>query len=56
MRTVNREAHRTSEYELGNLIIRRGQPFDLTVHLDRPYQPEEDDVVFKFVTGRVLHL
>ncbi|XP_064610806.1 protein-glutamine gamma-glutamyltransferase K-like isoform X2 [Liolophura sinensis] len=51
MRTINREAHRTSEYELGNLIIRRGQPFELTVHLDRPYQPEEDDVVFKFVTG-----
>ena len=52
LRTSNRQAHRTSDYEIPNLIIRRGQQFDLSITFDRPFSIKQDEVVLKFVTGR----
>ncbi|XP_072479504.1 protein-glutamine gamma-glutamyltransferase K [Notamacropus eugenii] len=37
----NRREHHTEEYEYDDLIIRRGQPFLLTVSLSRPYSSSD---------------
>ena len=47
----NRKAHRTEDYEHEQLIIRRGQEFEVTVKFNREYKPESDVVVLQFVTG-----
>ena len=47
----NREAHRTDDYEVQELIIRRGQTFDITVTFNREYNPQDDIVIVQFVTG-----
>lgn len=47
----NREAHKTDDYELQELILRRGQAFDVTVTFNRDYNPEDDIIVIQFVTG-----
>ena len=47
----NRVAHRTDDYEMQELIVRRGQTFDVTVTFDRGYNPEVDIIVVQFVTG-----
>lgn len=49
----NREAHKTDDYELQELILRRGQAFDVTVTFNRDYNPEDDILVIQFVTGAV---
>lgn len=48
----NRKAHRTEDYEHEQLIIRRGQEFEVTVKFNREYKPDSDVVVLQFVTGR----
>ncbi|XP_029637138.1 protein-glutamine gamma-glutamyltransferase K isoform X3 [Octopus sinensis] len=50
-RNVNRYGHRTNQYELPNLILRRGQPFEIHIVFDRNFVPSEDTIVLKFVTG-----
>lgn len=50
-RPRNREAHHTSEYEVPNLIIRRGQPFDISIDFQRDYVKGVDHITLKFVTG-----
>lgn len=47
----NREAHKTDDYEAEQLIIRRGQTFDVTVTFNREYKPDSDVIVLQFVTG-----
>ncbi|XP_074644521.1 coagulation factor XIII A chain-like [Tubulanus polymorphus] len=47
----NRTAHHTSEYELENLIIRRGQSFSLTTTFDRDFDKTKDKVILQFVTS-----
>lgn len=47
----NREAHKTDDYEIQELILRRGQVFDVTVTFNRDYNPEDDILVVQFVTG-----
>jgi len=47
----NRKAHRTDDYELQELIIRRGQVFDVTVTFTRDYNPDNDVTVVQFATG-----
>lgn len=49
--TENREAHKTDDYEAQQLIIRRGQIFDVTVTFNREYQPDSDVIILQFVTG-----
>ena len=62
--TENANFHRTSKYELtqdrtegdrhhaAQLVVRRGQPFDVTVKLDRPFDKERDDVKLIFTVGK----
>jgi len=47
----NRKAHKTDDYEAENLIIRRGQAFDVTVTFNREYERDTDVIVLQFVTG-----
>ena len=49
----NREAHKTDDYEIQELILRRGQVFDVTVTFNRDYNPGDDILVVQFVTGFV---
>lgn len=50
-RRKNRQAHKTSDYEIQNLIIRRGQQFDISITFDRAFSCQDDELVLKFVTG-----
>ena len=52
----NRMAHRTDDYESEELIIRRGQEFQVTVTFDRVYRPESDQIILQFATGLLAHL
>ena len=36
------------------LVVRRGQPFDVTIQFDRNYNKEKDDLKLIFDTGKVL--
>lgn len=47
----NRLAHKTDNYEAEQLIIRRGQKFDVTVTFNREYKPDIDVIVLQFVIG-----
>ncbi|KAJ7313166.1 hypothetical protein JRQ81_004440 [Phrynocephalus forsythii] len=47
----NRRNHHTDEYEYDNLIIRRGQPFDMKLQFRQDYEPENHRVCLEFVTG-----
>ena len=47
----NRKAHGTEDYEHEQLIIRRGQEFEVTVTFNREFKPDSDVVVLQFVTG-----
>lgn len=49
-------AHRTDDYESEELIIRRGQEFQVTVTFDRVYRPESDQIILQFATGLLAHL
>ncbi|BFZ19168.1 hypothetical protein BsWGS_22207 [Bradybaena similaris] len=50
-RTQNREAHHTAEYEAPNLIIRRGQSFNINIEFNRSYIKGQDSISLKFITG-----
>lgn len=52
-KTENREAHKTDEYEIKNLILRRGQVFDVTATFNREYLPQSDVITLQFVAGNV---
>ena len=52
----NREAHKTDDYEIQELILRRGQAFDVTVTFNRDFNQEDDILVVQFVTGVVYSL
>ena len=47
----NRKAHRTDDYEIQELIIRRGQTFEITVTFNREYNAKDDVIIVQFVTG-----
>ncbi|XP_078475656.1 LOW QUALITY PROTEIN: coagulation factor XIII A chain-like [Lampetra planeri] len=49
---ANRARHRTSDYEVDNLVLRRGEPFDLQLKLNRPYDPREDKIRLELQIGR----
>lgn len=53
----NRKAHKTDEYEIKKLILRRGQAFNVTVTFNRefsPQAPQADVIILQFVTGNVV--
>ncbi|XP_044310848.1 protein-glutamine gamma-glutamyltransferase 2 [Varanus komodoensis] len=48
----NNQAHRTSEMGSQQLIVRRGQPFRITLHFSgRPYEEGVDKLTFNVETG-----
>uniref|UniRef100_A0A6I8P7F2 protein-glutamine gamma-glutamyltransferase n=1 Tax=Ornithorhynchus anatinus TaxID=9258 RepID=A0A6I8P7F2_ORNAN len=48
----NCRRHHTEEMALGRLVVRRGQPFSITLHFgNRGFQPETDRLVFVAETG-----
>ncbi|GAB5572749.1 protein-glutamine gamma-glutamyltransferase K isoform X1 [Prionailurus iriomotensis] len=46
----NRREHHTDEFEYDELILRRGQPFDMVLHLSRPYE-SSDHVALELLIG-----
>ncbi|XP_020347002.2 coagulation factor XIII A chain [Oncorhynchus kisutch] len=48
---VNKRQHTTHLYATDNLIVRRGQEFQLKVTFDRPYKPSDDQFAVEFVIG-----
>ncbi|XP_044172824.1 protein-glutamine gamma-glutamyltransferase K-like isoform X1 [Acropora millepora] len=48
----NRKAHRTDDYDFQQLIIRRGQVFDVTVTFNRDYRPADDVILVQLATGK----
>ncbi|KAL5022509.1 hypothetical protein ScPMuIL_001664 [Solemya velum] len=52
-RSINRYEHRTSDYEIPNLILRRGKAFEIKINFDLPFNEDHDEITLKFVTGRV---
>ncbi|KAJ8303349.1 hypothetical protein KUTeg_019745 [Tegillarca granosa] len=61
--TKNTETHHTSDYSitepsyrrdgpLPQLVVRRGQPFDVTLELTRPYDSKKDDLKLIFEFGK----
>nr|XP_016852481.1 PREDICTED: protein-glutamine gamma-glutamyltransferase K [Anolis carolinensis] len=47
----NRRSHHTNEYEYENLIIRRGQPFDMKLQFRQPYDPDDHRICLEFLVG-----
>lgn len=48
----NRKAHKTDEYKVETLFLRRGQVFDVTVKFSRDYNPKNDVMTLVFITGK----
>ncbi|XP_043978494.1 protein-glutamine gamma-glutamyltransferase E-like isoform X1 [Gambusia affinis] len=48
---TNNNQHRTSEISVKELIVRRGQTFQLTLRLARPFRPTFDQLTMTAVTG-----
>uniref|UniRef100_A0A8C3F1Q9 Transglutaminase N-terminal domain-containing protein n=1 Tax=Chrysemys picta bellii TaxID=8478 RepID=A0A8C3F1Q9_CHRPI len=48
---ANRRAHHTDEFEYDELIVRRGQPFDIRLQLRQPYDPELHRVCLELLVG-----
>lgn len=47
----NRREHHTDEFEYDELILRRGQPFNMVLHLSRPYE-SSDHVALELLIGQ----
>ncbi|XP_066130242.1 protein-glutamine gamma-glutamyltransferase Z [Saccopteryx bilineata] len=47
----NNKAHHTQEMDLKRLIVRRGQPFTLQLHFNRPFHLGTDHITFVAETG-----
>ncbi|XP_073239325.1 coagulation factor XIII A chain-like [Porites lutea] len=47
----NRRSHHTDKYEHSNLIVRRGQSFDVTVTFNRAYDARRDVITLQFAVG-----
>ncbi|XP_014842235.1 PREDICTED: coagulation factor XIII A chain isoform X2 [Poecilia mexicana] len=48
---TNKTDHRTSLYHCDNLIVRRGQEFQIKITFSRAYKPNEDKFAVEFVIG-----
>ncbi|XP_071489677.1 protein-glutamine gamma-glutamyltransferase K-like [Diadema antillarum] len=51
LQEANRKAHHTDEYEMDQLILRRGQTFNLSVTFDRPYNSAKDTLSLELLMG-----
>uniref|UniRef100_A0A3B5LR85 Coagulation factor XIII, A1 polypeptide b n=1 Tax=Xiphophorus couchianus TaxID=32473 RepID=A0A3B5LR85_9TELE len=48
---TNKTDHRTNLYHCDNLIVRRGQEFQIKIAFSRAYKPNEDKFAVEFVIG-----
>ena len=61
----NAKHHHTDKYEVTEwrtdpsgrslapqLVVRRGEPFDILIKFDRPYDTYKDDIKLVFTTGK----
>ena len=48
---ANQKTHHTDEYDVAELILRRGQDFVMTIRLDQPFDAKRDILTLQFVTG-----
>ncbi|XP_069769618.1 coagulation factor XIII A chain-like isoform X2 [Narcine bancroftii] len=53
---VNRTQHHTESYDCNYLIVRRGQPFQITIMTNRPYKAEKDKLWIELLIGRYPNL
>lgn len=54
---ANGRDHHTADLCQQRLVVRRGQPFRLTLHFEgRNYEASVDSLTFSVVTGKCLHL
>ncbi|XP_060706293.1 coagulation factor XIII A chain-like [Hemiscyllium ocellatum] len=49
---INRRQHHTALYDCSNLIVRRGQPFQVTITVNRAIDLEKDRLWIEFLIGR----
>ena len=47
----NRFLHHTKQYEITNLIVRRGQEFCITMKFNKPFDESKDKFKLLFETG-----
>lgn len=62
----NTVAHHTDEFDITDiqqspsktesLVVRRGQPFELSIHFNRPYDKSVDDLRIIFTFGKVSNI
>lgn len=51
--TENQAAHKTENYPvIEELVLRRGEVFDVTVKFNRDYNPDSDVITLLFVSGK----
>lgn len=50
----NSDKHFTSDYEVEDLVVRRGKAFDITILFDREIDKETDIISLQFVVGEYL--
>lgn len=51
---TNNTEHRTSEISVDELIVRRGQPFTVTIHLTEAFKPEVHQLTITAETGETI--
>ncbi|XP_048364457.1 coagulation factor XIII A chain [Sphaerodactylus townsendi] len=49
---INKREHHTDRYSNSKLIVRRGQPYHIQIHFNRPYNPQVDHFWIEYVIGR----
>ena len=50
MKNQNEKQHHTDRYDLSNLVVRRGQAFQVEVIFNRPVQ-EQESIKIQLATG-----
>ncbi|MGH0124196.1 UNVERIFIED_CONTAM: hypothetical protein FKN15_054119 [Acipenser sinensis] len=48
---INKKEHHTDLYDNVKLIVRRGQPFQIKLTFNRPYNPDKDQFCIEFLVG-----
>ena len=49
---VNKKAHRTDDYETEEMVLRRGQSFNMEVILHRDFMKGSDEIYLEFLMGK----
>ncbi|KFW92637.1 Coagulation factor XIII A chain [Phalacrocorax carbo] len=49
---INKQQHHTDKYYSPKLIVRRGQPFQIQIDFNRPFEPQTDQFWLEYLIGR----